>query len=63
MKNFGRGGIWEHLDHLPNKASDVTVDQCTPEQLASWLPNPLVMAEWAAEMVPVYEKEQREALN
>jgi hypothetical protein len=57
MKNLGRGGIWEHLDHLPNKADDVTVDQCDPELLKSWLPEPIEIAEWAACSVNQYKEE------
>lgn len=57
MKNFGRGGIWEHLDHLPNKGDEVTVDKCSPEQLMSWLPEPVDMFSWADEMVKVYKNE------
>lgn len=48
MKNFGRGGIWNDLDHLPNKANAVTVDACTKEQMDAWLPEPIELAEWAA---------------
>jgi len=61
MKNFGRGGIWEHLDHLPNRTDEVTVDKCTPAQLASWLPEPMDLAEWAAISLQELEKEKREA--
>jgi len=59
MKNFGRGGIWQDLDHLPNKGHEVTVDKCTPEQLAKWLPEPIELAEWAA----IKSKEFDESLN
>lgn len=66
MKNFGRGGIWEHLNHLPNRADEVTVDKCTPEQLASWLPNPMEMVDWAVQSSKEYAldmKEKREVFN
>lgn len=55
MQNFGLGGIWENIDNLPNKADDVTVDNCTPEQLLSWLPDPMVLGRWASEKLVEYD--------
>lgn len=46
MQHFNKAGIWTDLDHLPNKAEDITVDRCTPEQLKSWLPEPMEIVEW-----------------
>lgn len=63
MKNFGRGGIWDDLNHLPNRSEEVTVDKCTPEQLAAWLPEPMDLAEWAAISSQEYSKGRREGLN
>ena len=59
MKNFGRGGIWENLSHLPNHTREVTVDNCEPEQLKAWLPEPIALAEWTIESSLAYAKELR----
>ena len=48
MKNHGLGGIWETLNHCPNQEETVQVDQCTAEQLESWLPVPESMVEQVA---------------
>ena len=44
MKNFGRGGFWEIVSHLPNKSEKVEADQVDPKVLASWLPDPDYLA-------------------
>ena len=47
MKNFGKGGIWDVIDHCPNRASEVSAEAVDPELLKSWLPDPKEFAEWA----------------
>ncbi len=47
--NHGRGGIWENLDHCPNKKQEVKVDQVEESVLRSWLPEPAEYANWAIE--------------
>lgn len=49
--NFGKGGIWDIIDYCPNKAQKVEAEFVPPDILASWLPNPIDMAQWAAEKV------------
>ncbi len=48
-KNFSKGGIWEILDYCPNKEHEVSAEFVPPELLKSWLPNPIEMADWAAD--------------
>lgn len=48
-KNFGRGGIWDVIDFCPNKEQKVEAEFVPPELLESWLPDPIEMADWAAE--------------
>lgn len=48
-KNFGKGGIWDVIDFCPNKKQKVEAECVPPELLASWLPDPAEMVEWAAE--------------
>lgn len=48
-KNFGKGGIWDVIDYCPNKPQKVEAEFVPPDLLESWLPNPIEMAEWAAE--------------
>ncbi len=50
-KNFGSGGVWDVVDYCPNKAQSVEVESVPVELLKSWLPDPEVMASWAAEKV------------
>lgn len=50
-KNFGKGGIWDVIDFCPNKEQKVEAEYVPPELLASWLPDPIEMAEWAASKV------------
>lgn len=40
MKNHGKGGVWDLVDHCPNKNKKVTVDQIDENVLRSWLPDP-----------------------
>lgn len=47
-KNFGKGGIWEHVDFCPNKGEKVEAEFVDPKLLDSWLPNPYEMSSWAA---------------
>ena len=49
-KNFGKGGIWEHIDFCPNQGKTIEVENVDPDLLASWLPNPYEMSNWAADM-------------
>jgi hypothetical protein len=56
MTNLGRGGIWETIDHLPNKPTEIVVDKCTPEQMNAWLPKPETMVEWALNARKVYNE-------
>jgi hypothetical protein len=48
-RNFGKGGIWEHIDYCPNKKNQLEVEEVPQELLESWLPNPNEFAEWALE--------------
>ena len=48
-KNFGLGGIWDLIDYCPNKKQQIEAEFVPQDILESWLPNPIVMAEWAAE--------------
>lgn len=48
-KNFGLGGIWDIIDNCPNKDSKVSAEFVDEKILQSWLPDPSVMADWAAE--------------
>jgi hypothetical protein len=45
--NFGQGGMWDIVDDLPNKKEDVLVDKVDQKMLESWLPDPIVFANWA----------------
>lgn len=47
MKNFGLGGIWDIIDYCPNKAQKIEAENVGDETLRSWLPDPVVFAEWA----------------
>lgn len=47
MENLGRGGIWDEIDHCPNKENEVKVDQCSEGLLRSWLPEPCDVVNWA----------------
>lgn len=56
MKNFGKGGIWDKLDYMPNKEQEIRVDKIDEETLRSWLPDPIEFANWAiAKAVEEYE--------
>lgn len=45
--NFGKGGMWDIVDDLPNKSEDVLVDKVDQKLLESWLPDPVEYAKWA----------------
>jgi hypothetical protein len=47
QKNFGKGGIWDIINHNPNAESEVTAEYVKPEILRSWLPDPSEFAAWA----------------
>lgn len=47
--NFGKGGMWDIVDDLPNKKEDVLVDKVDEMLLATWLPDPIEFADWAVE--------------
>lgn len=55
MQNLGLGGMWDGVDFCPNKDQEVSVEFVDPELLASWLPTPNSVAEWAAEKLRDYE--------
>lgn len=48
-KNFGKGGIWDVVDFCPNKKQKVEAEFVPEDLLLSWLPDPIEMAQWAAE--------------
>jgi hypothetical protein len=50
-ENLGRGGMWDIIDHCPNKQNEVTVDKVSEDILRSWLPDPHYVARWALEKV------------
>lgn len=50
-KNFGRGGVWDVIDYCPNKQQEISAEFVPPELLRSWLPDPIEMVDWAAEML------------
>lgn len=54
-KNFGKGGLWEHVDYCPNKAQTVETERVDPKLLESWLPDPYEMSEWATRMKKEYD--------
>jgi len=45
-ENLGLGGIWNDLDHLPNKKTEVTVEHVEEARLRSWLPSPDGVSDW-----------------
>ncbi len=47
MKNFGRGGVWDHYDLCPNKEEGISAMDVEESLLRSWLPQPNEMADWA----------------
>lgn len=47
--NFGKGGIWDHVDYCPNKKQTVEVERVEQKLLESWLPSPVDYATWAVE--------------
>lgn len=49
MQNFGRDGIWNHVDYNPNAKETIEVENVGEERLASWLPNPVDFALWAVQ--------------
>jgi ADP-heptose:LPS heptosyltransferase len=49
QKNFGKGGIWDHVDYCPNQDQKVVVEEVDPKLLESWLPSPYEMSNWAKE--------------
>lgn len=55
-KNFGKGGIWEHIDYCPNKKNQLEVEEVAPALLESWLPDPSEMAQWALERKREFSK-------
>jgi ADP-heptose:LPS heptosyltransferase len=52
MRNFGKSGVWDIIDHNPgNENPDIVgVEWVKPEILASWLPDPIEYADWAVAM-------------
>lgn len=47
MQNFGKGGIWEIINHLPNTDQEVSAERVPEEYLEKWLPQPSEMSDWA----------------
>lgn len=47
--NFGKGGVWEHVDFCPNQKQTVEVESVDQKLLESWLPSPTEYAEWAVQ--------------
>lgn len=52
--NFGLGGLWEQVDNLPNKTHVVKVDECDPELLKTFLPEPEIIGPWCTEKINAY---------
>jgi hypothetical protein len=50
MKHFNLGGMWDTMDHCPNKKEEVTVDKCSEKLLATWLPEPAEMPQWVLDV-------------
>ncbi len=48
-KNFGKGGIWDVISYCPNAQQNIEAESVPPELLASWLPDPEEMVQWAHE--------------
>lgn len=48
-KNFGKGGVWDHIDYCPNKQQEISHEFVDPKLLESWLPSPEEFAAWAVE--------------
>lgn len=47
MQNFGKDGIWNHVDYNPNAKDTIEVENVGEDRLASWLPHPVEFAAWA----------------
>lgn len=54
--NFGKGGIWDHIDYCPNKKNQLEVEDVPDELRDSWLPDPIQWAEWALEKQDEYSR-------
>ncbi len=48
--NFSKGGIWDLVDYCPNNKESIEVEFVDPKILESWLPEPKVIAQWAADV-------------
>lgn len=46
MKDFARGGIWQHLDHTPGSQKIQGLDKIDEETLRTWLPAPKEIVDW-----------------
>ncbi len=44
--NLGLGGMWDLMDHCPNKENEITVDKIDADTLRSWLPSPGSVVDW-----------------
>lgn len=51
MKDFAKGGLYERIYFKPHENKNVTVDTCDPEDLLTWLPDPIEFAEWGMSKV------------
>jgi hypothetical protein len=51
MQNFGTGGVWDIIDHNPGADNPLIkgVEWVEPKLLNSWLPDPLMYADWACD--------------
>ena len=49
--NFGRGGVWDVIDHCPNKEHEVSAEFVEETLLRSWLPAPSEVVAWTQDKV------------
>jgi Glycosyltransferase family 9 (heptosyltransferase) len=49
MENLGRGGLWDVINHCPNKGNEVTAEKVEESMLRTWLPEPQAAANWCLE--------------
>lgn len=48
-QNFSLGGLWEKFSMCPNRLHDLKLDQCSEEEMNTYLPDPVVLADWVKE--------------
>ncbi len=54
MLNFAKGGAWEKFPLCPNTKQNTRFDECLPEEMDSWMPDPSELAEWAVGRVGLH---------